>query len=402
MNIGVYLHDFTPESGGAFTFENNILESLFKMKIEHQLFIFYYGNNSFPKHTSATFIQLNHINEKKTKRKQIFNKLKKVLGINKKIDSYSSQLNKFINSHKIDIIWFITPASEPVDVPFLFTVWDLQHRLQPFFPEVSVSGWLWEQREDLYKTMLPKAAGIIACNKAGLNEIAYFYNIPRERIHILPHPSPIFLLNDQKDDSILKNYHLPKKYLLYPANFWPHKNHIVILLALKILKEKYKLNFGVVFTGSDKGNLSYIQSKIEELKLQNNIIRLGFVSKDILLKLYTNAFSLVYPSFFGPENMPPLEAFALGCPVIASEVSGAKEQLGNAAILFDPRDENDLARKIKLLYNNKKYRKMLINRGLKRASKWTSDDFVEGIIKIIDDFEPIRRCWSRKEKYIHL
>ena len=80
------------------------------------------------------------------------------------------------------------------------------------------------------------------------------------------------------------------------------------------------------------------------------------------MKLYTNAFSLVYPSFFGPENMPPLEAFALGCPVIASEVSGAKEQLGNAAILFDPRDENDLARKIKLLYNNKKYRKMLINR----------------------------------------
>ena len=65
--------------------------------------------------------------------------------------------------------------------------------------------------------------------------------------------------------------------------------------------------------------------------------------------MYKNAFALVYASFLGPNNIPPLEACALGCPVVAANIPGAFEQMGDAAAFFDPKDEYDLAEKIKML-----------------------------------------------------
>ena len=119
----------------------------------------------------------------------------------------------------------------------------------------------------------------------------------------------------------------------------------------------------------------------------------GFVTQQDLQSLYQNALALVYPTFCGPENLPPLEAFALGCPVIASRVSGADEQLGDAALLFDPSDHVELAKMIKLLIDKKEVGARLIKRGKVRAGKWTSKDFVSGIFSLLDEFEPIRKSW---------
>jgi len=99
-------------------------------------------------------------------------------------------------------------------------------------------------------------------------------------------------------------------------------------------------------------------------------------------------------TFFGPENLPPLEAFALGCPVIASNVSGANEQLGDAALLVDPKCPKEIAQAIKNLHDKPNLREDLIYRGSKRASIWTGKDFVRGVFSILDEFEAIRRCWG--------
>jgi glycosyltransferase involved in cell wall biosynthesis len=114
--------------------------------------------------------------------------------------------------------------------------------------------------------------------------------------------------------------------------------------------------------------------------------------------LYRNALALTYVTFFGPENLPPLEAFALGCPVIASNVSGAQEQLGDAAMLVDPKDEEQIANAIKLVHDDLHVRRTLVERGIHRASKWTGEDFVRSVFSILDEFEPIRRCWGRKRR----
>jgi glycosyltransferase involved in cell wall biosynthesis len=144
--------------------------------------------------------------------------------------------------------------------------------------------------------------------------------ISQERVHILPHPTPACALNASQKTKLPDG--LEPGYLFYPAQFWAHKNHVNLLLALKQLSDQGKV-IQLVLTGSDYGNLLHIEKTISELGLQNQVRTLGFVSNEELVAFYQNALALTYVSFFGPENLPPLEAFALGCPVIAARVDGA-------------------------------------------------------------------------------
>jgi glycosyltransferase involved in cell wall biosynthesis len=199
----------------------------------------------------------------------------------------------------------------------------------------------------------------------------------------------------------LKKYNLPSTYFFYPAQFWPHKNHFALLKALKILDEKYHIDVALVLTGSDKGNAGYVASLIKELGLRNKVHILGFIPQVDLACLYQFALALVFPSYFGPDNLPPLEAFALGCPVIASDVPGASEQLGEAALLVKPNDINHIALAMKRVYEDADLRHELAQKGLARGKAWTTDDYVSRMLLLLDDFEPVRNCWPSSTSISH-
>ena len=91
-------------------------------------------------------------------------------------------------------------------------------------------------------------------------------------------------------------------------------------------------DYELVLVGDDKGQAGHVASLVREMGLSDSVHQLGFVETEELVALYRGAHSLLYLSF-GPENLPPLEAYALGCPVVASDVPGAREQLGEAALL---------------------------------------------------------------------
>ncbi len=298
----------------------------------------------------------------------------------------------------MEAVWisygFLVQTYPDLDLPYMTVVWDLQHRLQPWFPELSSRG-EWEAREARYSTFLRKATKIIAGTEAGRNEIQMFYQVPIERIEILPHPTPGFCLKGPESDpkDVLAKYKIPERYLFYPAQFWSHKNHANLLLAIRQLLDRHGRVMPAVFVGSDKGNLEHIRKLTAELGLTGQVHFLGFVSQADLISLYRNAFALTYVSFCGPENLPPLEAIALGCPVVASKVSGAAEQLGEAALLVDPSNPEEIANAIKVLLDDPSLVRTMVERGRQRALRWTGRDFVHGIFKILDDFEPIRRCF---------
>jgi glycosyltransferase involved in cell wall biosynthesis len=146
--------------------------------------------------------------------------------------------------------------------------------------------------------------------------------------------------------------------------------------------------------GSDKGNLAYVQKITSDQKMTPNVHFLGFVSSEDLISLYQNAYALVFPTFFGPDNVPPLEAFALGCPVIASNVPGAEEQMGDAALFFDPKKPEEIARAVDLLYTSHSLRNTLIEKGYTRAHQWTGKDFIRSLFLILDEFESVRKNWE--------
>jgi glycosyltransferase involved in cell wall biosynthesis len=403
MKIGVFFFNDSPFTGGGYTYEAGIFNALCKLAHEsrHTFVIFsnYLKKNKPLISSGQDVLEFRSIPKLLLWRYRIYRILRalyyKVMpgGEGKK---YSSNLiDRFLKSINIQMLWFPVPTAYETDLPYILTLWDLEHRLQPYFPEVS-NVYIWNNREIYYSLMLRRASFIVVGTKTGQAEIERFYQVPSDRIKVLPFPTPGYVLDLKysEDIEIHDRYDLPKDYLFYPAQFWSHKNHANLLLALKVLKEKYNLTLPMVLTGSDKGNETYVRKLVDEMNLSSQVYFLGFVSTEELIALYKNAFALTFMSFFGPDNLPPLEAFALGAPVIASNISGASEQLGNAAILVDPKSPDDIAKAIHSLYNKPEIRGELVKKGLARANKWSSDDFVRKIFSIIDDFEPIRRCWK--------
>ena len=281
-----------------------------------------------------------------------------------------------------------------MDIPFAVMLWDLQHRGSPWFPEVSV-GQEWNRREQNYAELLRRATVIYTGTAQGRDEAALYYQVAPERIKVLPFPVPSFAIEAARvprDPDRLSRLGVPTNYLFYPAQFWAHKNHVLVLEACKIVRDKTGWDLGIVFTGADKGNLSYVREYSHRLGLEKSVNFLGFVEKEDILELYKGAFCLVFPTFFGPDNLPPLEAFGLGCPVIASDIPGAREQLGDAAILVPPTDEGALANSV-LDLRNAEVRDRLISSGLAATARTNWDDYAQRIIDSVNDFSAIRRTW---------
>lgn len=294
-----------------------------------------------------------------------------------------------------DVLWSLGGGLPTAEIPYFLTIFDLQHILQPWFPEVSANG-TWEGREWYYRTVLRMASGLFTGTECGKEEIQRHYGIPSGRIHVVPFPSPRMYESDRSTNvtSVRIRYRLPTNYVFYPAQFWPHKNHVAILRAVKIVRERWGQTIGAVFCGSDRcNNRAHIEKTARILGVSDLIQFLGFVPAEDLVGLYQGAHALVFSSYFGPDNLPPLEAFAAGCPVIASDVPGAREQLGDAAMFFAPSDAEQLAHRIHTLSQDPIMRHSIIELGAARAGRWSGTDYVQKVLSIFDKFSAVRECW---------
>ncbi|MEX2144511.1 MAG: glycosyltransferase family 1 protein [Anaerolineales bacterium] len=395
MRVGVYFDEYRPEDGGAFTMQGDLLQALCAQagQSRHEFLII--SNHSEAIKAVAENAGLDWM---RYRRPGWIEKTAELLA--RMLPSLRSRLRRRSSFEKklrglgVDFVWFVGPRPLDLDLPYLAVVLDLQHRKQPWFPEVSEYS-EWETRERRLATFLRRAAAVVVGTHVGKNEVAHFFQVPEDRIHVLPHPTPAQALKaGTRKLALDASLDIPPGYLFYPAQFWAHKNHVNLLLALKQLRDK-GLVIPLVLVGSNFGNLPHVQSTIMELGLLDQVKVLGFVDSQTLISLYQNALALTYLSFFGPENLPPLEAFALGCPVIAARVDGAEEQLGGAALLVDPTSPTEIAAAIRKVHRDKKRRAYLVAKGTKRAKRWTAIDFVRGVFDILDQFEPIRRTWKK-------
>jgi glycosyltransferase involved in cell wall biosynthesis len=160
--------------------------------------------------------------------------------------------------------------------------------------------------------------------------------------------------------------------VIYPAQTWPHKNHINLLKAVAILRDR-GLNVPLVFTGRRNAAAARIDRAIDELNLRALVTWLGFVEPDELMSALASADALVVPSRFEAASGPVWEAFAAGVPAACSAVTSLPEQLGDAGILFDPDDPADIAEAIRRLWCDEALRSALVNRGRERVAQFSWD-----------------------------
>lgn len=234
-------------------------------------------------------------------------------------------LQKLLIKEECDLVWFMSGGGfpKPVDIPYFATIWDLQHRENPYLPEMQKNG-EWYYREQMTAPFLLQAAKIFVGTKKGQEEITRNYGIPHSRICVLPLPAP-----PQHPEQIKKAcQQRSTESFFFPAQFWAHKNHAILIQALKILKEK-RVYVKLILPGDDKGNLAYIKSLVKKMQVDEMVEFPGFLSDEKICEFYTTVGALVFPSSVGPDNLPPLEALKYGCPVVQADLEGPREQLGD-------------------------------------------------------------------------
>lgn len=246
----------------------------------------------------------------------------------------------------IDVVHFTSTSKRHLllyQLPFIITIFDGCHRDAPEFPEVRAFG-EFERRELLFGLASMKAVLVIVNAPELIDDLCARYAMERTRAVCIPFSPSTYIgrsaAEPAADAAVLDKYRLEAGYLFYPAQFWPHKNHITLLAALALLREQGVVE-RLVLCGSDRGGREKIDRVIKEYGLSGQVSIIGFVESSELAPLYRGASALVMPTYFGPTNLPPLEAWAVGTPVIYPEAF--KVQAGDAAILFDYDDPRSLA-----------------------------------------------------------
>lgn len=133
-------------------------------------------------------------------------------------------------------------------------------------------------------------------------------------------------------------------YLFYPSAFRHYKNHILLIRALRMLKDRTNVNWKLAFTGIRRCP-DYIQEEIRKQHLADDVVTLRQVSRDELLTLYRDAFATVVPSLYEQGSYPLMEAVSQGCPIMSSDIPALREQfeqIGEEMLFFDPHDPEDL------------------------------------------------------------
>lgn len=361
MKVAVILEGYIPSEGGGFTFQKTIADELSSFgRLENDYwFITPVKDPALPR---------NIVINLKSFQDRILYSLRRSFPYFSLFNKFQTSLERVLYKNKFDLAYFVTPTGCLINFPYISTVWDLEHRSSPWFPEFSRKD-AWWKREANFSWILPRSSFIITGTQTGVNDLIRYYGINPKNVWKIPHPTPK-LAPSSKDYSTI----YPKPFIFYPAQFWRHKNHHGLIMAFSDFLKDKKINLTLILAGSDKGELLANMSLAKKLGVAEKILFPGFISSDELSWLYENARGMIYPSFCGPENLPPLEALSFGTSVAVAKIEGSEEQLEDNVFYFDPFSKSDICKAINQLCS-----------GSQRQAKKVKDpkEFIETLDKKI-------------------
>jgi len=250
-----------------------------------------------------------------------------------------------------DIQWWLYPhCFSPV--PRLGRVaaicYDLQHYTYPeHFP------WIIRRMRQEGEASLSNVEKVICISNFTrdmlLNRYPQFEN---KTVAIYPpvniEANPLEIENER--NRIKKSFQKP--FSIYPAVDWPHKNHILLLDAAKILRKDIGPEFQIILTGQRRRG-TWLRDQIKNYGVSDVVVDLGQVSPAVLIAFYREARALLFPSLYEGFGIPLVEAMLFGVPIIASNCTAIPEITRNAAVLCNPTMSEDFSEAIKkMLFDN--------------------------------------------------
>jgi glycosyltransferase involved in cell wall biosynthesis len=271
-----------------------------------------------------------------------------------------------------DLVHFPIQDAFVTDVPSIYQPHDLLHVHHPGF----FSAWEWERRERIYRTHCERAEMVLAMTSWGKRDLIAHYDLQDEKVRVVPWGSVLWEYPEPSSgdlDDLRARLSLPDRFLLYPAQTWPHKNHEALLEALALIRRREGIAVPVVCPGNRNRHFERIERRMHELGVAETTLFPGFVSPLELRGLYELATGLVFPSRFEGWGLPICEAFSAGLPVASSTAASLPDLVGDAGLLFDPGDPGQIAEQVLRLWRDPILRQTLAERGRARGEQFSFD-----------------------------
>ena len=254
-------------------------------------------------------------------------------------------------------------------VPTVITIHDMSLTL---FPKLH------PLRRLMTRPLINRAArtadGIITVSHSARKDILRFTSIAADRIHVI-YEAAASAFRPLEDRSLLEavrqRYGLADRFILYVGTIEPRKNLVRLLEAYADLHRHGALAHQLVCVGPLGWGYQEVRRSVEALGLQKSVLLTGYVPFDDLPAFYNLSEIFVFPSLHEGFGLPVLEAMASGVPVITAGNSALGEIAGDAARAMDPLQTESIAEALVRLANNRDLRRDLVERGLKRAKRFS-------------------------------
>lgn len=241
--------------------------------------------------------------------------------------------------------------------------------------------------QNLTRYSCKKSQKVITVSNHTKEEIIKYTRIAPEKIDVIYEGVDYnFFHNRKRDENYVKflsQYDIKNGYIFSPTSLYNCKNNDGLIKSFALLKKKKKILQKLIIVGIDPGNeIDKLKKLIQDLKLGGKVIYLGSISHKYMPVLYQQADLTVFLSLYETFGLPVLEAMAAGCPVLSSNRSSLPEVVGDAGILVDPFNIEEVANKMYELLTDENLRKKYIKRGLVRAKQFSWENVVKRLIQI--------------------
>jgi glycosyltransferase involved in cell wall biosynthesis len=272
----------------------------------------------------------------------------------------------------IDVAHFVRQAAFLTEVPSIYHPWDLQYLHLPQFFTDRERRW----RDLSYRTFSSRAARVVAATTWAKNDFVQSFGLAPDRIIVIPvAPSPGAYPTPSAAETghARAKFDLPSRFLVYPAQTWEHKNHLRLLEAVARVRDLRGESIDIVCTGHLNEHYAAIRGALGRLRLQERVRFAGYVSAAELQSIYQLATGMIFPSLFEGWGIPVVEAFVAGVPVASSNATSLPSLVGDAAILFDPHDVDQIADAALAIWTDAALRDRLVARGAARLARLNPD-----------------------------
>jgi glycosyltransferase involved in cell wall biosynthesis len=248
---------------------------------------------------------------------------------------------------------------------------DLQHLHYPQFWAPEALAW----RETVFPAGCHFAQTVVVGSQWVKQDVVRRYRTDPDKIQVIfeapttetqPAPSEALL------SAVRSKYQIEQPFALYPAGIWQHKNHIRLLEALALLRDREGLVVRLVCTGTLRKDFwPRVERCVQELGLSGQVRFLDLVPDADLRALYALAEFLILPTLFEAISLPIFEAWQAGLPVACSNGTALPEQVGAAALLFDAKSSKDIAVAVRRMATDPELRRDLRRRGGERIGDFS-------------------------------